>query len=152
LGGQDIAGGNVIAAAGGLGLGWRASEVFGVWSGVSTFLHDAVDQTVIDEFGDEVDVRSFGRMTVFDLVNLRVHVPMKGRIQPYAQGGGGVGWYTGGKANTRPVVGAARVGLGVDFWLGPMFSLGLGVDYRLLAVRKQLGHRLQSGLRLGIHW
>jgi hypothetical protein len=119
---------------------------------MTTFIHDARSEIALDEFGEQVEVTGYGRLVLFDLAVLRLFLPVKGRVQPYFDAGGGVGVYRRPFGDASDAVGVGRLGLGTDFWLAPTFSLGLAADYRLLGIERSVGHTLQFGLLATVHW
>ena len=70
-----------------------------------------------------------------------------------AGSGTGVGVYRGPFATEREAVGLARAGIGADIWLSPSFSLALFGSWRLLGFEgRNIGHTLNTGVALAVHW
>lgn len=152
VGGRRPAAGTVLTAVGGGAFGWRLHRHVGLYTALSSYLHDAETVTFVDEVGNEFDERAFGRITMFDLAVLRVALPATARVEPRIDVGGGIG------ARRRPfdsgaqAVGSIRSGVGVDFWLGPTFTLGASLVHRLTLLNDAAGHALFGTADLGVHW
>lgn len=152
VGGRLPAAGNVISAVGEITVGWRLRPFLALHSSLSTFAHDAAQQTLVAPDGTEVAEIEFGRVTAFDLVTARFFVPLPRRVEPWGEVGAGVGVRRGPFAARREAVGLVRVGIGVDFWLAPTFTLGVSTAYRTMLIGDAVGHGLRAGADLGIHW
>lgn len=152
LGGARPAAGEVVSAGGGFDVGWRIRDFIGLYAGVSTHVHDREVRSSLDEVGDATTVAGFGRMVLFDLAVARLWLPVGRRVQPWADVGAGVGIYRAPFSDRGKAVGHVRGGLGMDVWIGKSFTLGLGATYRLLVVGDALGHALQAGPDLAVHW
>ncbi len=152
VGGHDLAHGNVISGAGGFQLGFRPIEWLGLYTGLTTFVHDAEELLVFDDAGGVSEVQAFGRIVAFDLAVLRLYVPNVRRFQPRLDLGAGVGTYDPPFGTDTVAVGHGKFGVGADIWVSPTFTIGLGSAYRLLAIRDDVGHTLQFGLDFAVHW
>ena len=150
VGGTPPARGNVLTAAGGVWAAWRPHRIVSVYGGLTTFIHDQ-DTRLIEDGPDEVEVAAFGRMTLVDIGIVRLYIPTKGRVEPHFNVGGFVGAYAPPFVKTE-AAGGVRLGAGVDFWLGPTFTLSLGFDERLIVVGRNVGHTLMTGVIAGLHW
>jgi len=95
--------------------------------------------TYHDNNYDSYDIDAFYVMTFTG--DLKVHIPTRGPLEPYFQGGVGFAWtgatYGGGYYGDEATVWAKgltfALGGGVDFWLSPFLSLGGRLLYRGLA-------------------
>jgi hypothetical protein len=152
LGGRPPAAGTVISAVGEVDVGWRLRPYLALHTSISSFAHDAGRQTVVDSEGNEVSEVALGRMTAFDLLTARFFVPVPRRIQPWGEVGAGVGIRRGPFDVHRQAAGFVRVGMGVDFWLAPTFTIGTSASYRSTFIGDTVGHGLRAGADLGIHW
>ena len=152
LGGVRPAAGTVASAGGGVQLGWRVRPVLALGVGLTTFLHDHAETLATDSVGNTVEVRDFGRMTLFDPVFVRFFVPTKRRIEPRFDVGALLGTYRPPIEGSPQLVGGIRAGAGLDVWIGPSFSLDFGVDPRLLIVDGRAGVSLQAGMGASVHW
>lgn len=152
LGGRPPAAGGVIAVAGEIQLGWRLNRFLALHTSISSFAHDAGQQTVITEDGIPLAEVELGRITAFDLVTARVFAPVHRRIDPWVEVGAGVGSRRAPFAAERHATGLVRVGAGVDFWLAPTLTLGVSTVYRTIIIGDAVGHGLRAGADFGIHW
>lgn len=152
LGGSRPAAGTVASAGGGVQLGWRVRPILALGVGLTTFLHDHAETLATDSVGNTVEVRDFGRMTLFDPVFVRFFVPTKRRIEPRFDVGALLGTYRPPIEGSPQLVGGIRAGAGLDVWIGPSFSLDFGVDPRLLIVDGRAGVSLQAGMGASVHW
>lgn len=152
VGGQVPAAGSVVAAVGEVTLGWRLNRVLALHTSLSSFAHDAAQRTVFASDGTSFEEVEFGRITAFDLVTARVFLPRPRRVEPWAELGVGVGIRRPAFEARRRAVGLARLGLGVDLWLAPSFTLGASASYRLSIIGDAVGHGLRTGVDLGVHW
>lgn len=150
--GQGLARGEVVAGVGHLTFGYRPLHWLGLATGFETWVHDADDRITEDDFGTAIEARDFGRVFMFDLATVRFFLPGSRRIEPFVDVGGGVGMYRPPFRNDVLGVGSGTVALGMEAWLGPTFSLTVGAQYRLLAIRNDVGHLLQFGLGATVHW
>jgi hypothetical protein len=152
LGGRPPAAGGVIAVAGEIDLGWRLNRFLALHTSISSFAHDAGQQTVITEDGTPFAEVELGRITAFDLLTARVFAPVHRRIDPWVEVGAGVGARRAPFAAARHATGLVRVGAGVDFWLAPTLTLGVAAIYRTIIIGDAVGHGLRAGADFGIHW
>lgn len=81
------------------------------------------------------------------------HVPI-GRVEPHVEIGGGYAQLAGSLATVRG--GYGRVGFGLDYFVAPVFSIGLGVTTEILGTRQGsasgLGGTLAAAGVLGLHF
>lgn len=152
LGGRRPGAGTVASAGGGVQLGWRVRPILALGVGLTTFLHDHAETLATDSVGNTVEVRDFGRMTVFDPLFVRFFVPTKRRIEPRFDVGALLGTYRPPIEGSPQLAGGIRAGAGLDVWIGPSFSLDFGVDPRLLIVDGRAGVSLQAGMGATVHW
>nr|MCH9680226.1 hypothetical protein [Deltaproteobacteria bacterium] len=133
-------------------LGWRLHRFVAVHSALSSFALDAASRTVTNPDGSVGEEVAFGRLTALDVATVRLYVPLPKRLEPWGEVGAGVGVRRAPFAGRRQAAGLARVGVGLDFWLAPSFTIGASAAYRLTVIGKAAGHGLRTGLDLGIHW
>jgi len=151
LGGVRPGRGTVVSAGGGLQLGWRAHPVLAAGVGLTTFLHDTGESVAVDSEGETVEVRDFGRLSLFDPF-VRFFVPTRGRVEPRFDVGVLLGTYRAPFSESPKFAAGARVGAGIDVWIGPGFSLDFGVDPRLIVIDGAAGVTLQAGMGATVHW
>lgn len=144
--------GTVASAGGGLQVGWRPHRVVALGAAVTTFLHDHDETGAVDSAGEPVQVRDFGRITLFEPAFVRVFIPTRRKVEPRFDAGVLVGSYRPPFGDAARVAAGARVGVGVDVWIGPAFSLDFGVDPRLIVIDGAPGLTLQAGMGATVHW
>ncbi len=155
LGGKAPARPSIGSLTGGLDLGYRFSNWLGIGTGISGQLHDRIE---VNEDGGMRN--AYGTMLFWDPLYLRVFMPLKRRVQPFVELGGGLAAYQ--RPEGRYLVGGQlRTGLGLEGWLTPNMTLGLIGNYRLTRLRQKfadgstehpVGHSYQVLAELGLHW
>ncbi len=151
VGGTRPGRGTVASAGGGLQLGWRALPYLAAGVGLTTFLHDAGERLATDSAGETVEVRDFGRLSLFDPF-VRFFVPTRRRVEPRFDAGALFGTYRAPFSDSAQFATGARIGAGIDVWISPSFSLDFGVDPRLLVLDGTVGFTLQAGMGATVHW
>jgi hypothetical protein len=152
LGGSPPGAGGVVSGQGGAAFGARLHPIVAVGTGLATFVHDAATRDVVDDDGQVVRAVGLGRVTAFEAGFVRLYVPRPRRIEPRFDVALLLGPYRPPFGGPRRLAAGLRAGAGVDFWLGPTFTLALEASYRLLAIERNVGHGLQTTLGMGIHW
>ncbi len=142
----------VISLGAGFGAGYRVLPVLGLFTAMGTFVNSVERRRYAAGEGDVVLKEDVGRIFVWDVAMLRGFVPVKGRVQPFADLGAGFGIDRLPFTDTRRALPTMRAGLGVDIWLGPTTTLGVLAIYRLLAAKDDLQHAVSFGVSLGFHW
>ncbi|MGH1343280.1 MAG: hypothetical protein ACRBN8_17100 [Nannocystales bacterium] len=143
--------GTIASAGGGVQLGWRARPVLAAGVGLTTFLHDTGESLAVDSTGETVEVQDFGRLSLFDPF-VRFFVPRRGRVEPRFDVGVLLGAYRAPFSESPDFAAGARLGAGIDVWVGPAFSLDFGVDPRILVIDGAAGVTLQAGMGATVHW
>ena len=140
---------SIISVGGSFEGGWRARQWIGIGAGVSHWPHEVVRRQIPGQDLTQV-VRGHG--TAWDLAFVRLFAPIRGRVDPHLDVGGGLFIYD--PARDLPSVAGAtfRAGLGVDGWVGRTVTLGVLGLYRANFVDGSVGHGWQAGLTLGLHW
>ncbi|HFE44423.1 MAG TPA: hypothetical protein ENJ18_02870 [Nannocystis exedens] len=155
LGGKAPARPSIGSLTGGVDLGYRLSNWLGVGTGISGQLHDRIEVT---EDGATRNV--YGTMLFWDPLYLRVFMPLKRRVQPFVELGGGLAAYQRPEGGYL-VGGQLRTALGLEGWVTPNMTLGLVGNYRLTRLRQRfadaatqhpVGHSYQVLAELGLHW
>ena len=148
-----------IAFGGGADLGWRVNNWLGLGTGLSGQIHDAEYVTTITPLGPERRLY-YGNMLHWDVAFARLFVPLRRRVQPFGEIGGGLASYerpTGGYL----IGGQMRVGLGLEAWVSSNVTLGVigGGRYTRLERRFAEGPSAhpaatsyQVVVELGFHW
>ncbi len=151
VGGTRPGRGTIASAGGGLQVGWRARPFLAAGVGLTTFLHDTGDSLATDAAGETVTVRDFGRMSLLDPF-VRFFVPTRRKVEPRFDVGALLGTYRAPFSDQPQFATGARVGAGIDVWIGPGFSLDFGVDPRLIVIDGAAGVTLQAGMGATVHW
>ncbi len=149
IGGEIPARTTVVSFGGGLEGGWRINQMVGIGTGFTRQPHEISRQEV--ESIPAVIVQR-GYMTAWDIAFVRVFAPVRGRVDPYIDLGGGLAFLDPALERTSKLGGTARASLGFDAWLTKNLTLGLAGIYRLNVVEDTLGHSLQGVIELAVHW
>ncbi|WP_052555705.1 hypothetical protein [Enhygromyxa salina] len=139
----------VIALGGGAEGGWRIRQWVAVGTGFSRQPHESYRDQLVNP--SQV-VKRNGYMSAWDLAFVRLYAPVRGRIDPFIDLGGGLGFFE--PARNRPIlVGATvRASAGFEAWVSRNVTLGLFGVYRANFMDESIGHAWQAGLNLGLHW
>lgn len=141
----------VVSLGGSLGVGVRPLKDLGVFTSIGTFV-SGVDLRKYASGGNLELHEEVTRMFVWDIAVLRAFVPVRGRVQPFGDLGGGLGVDRVPFTDKRRALGILRVGLGLDLWLGRTATLGLLATYRLIGTPGDVRHALAFGGGLGFHF
>ena len=152
VGGQRPGRGTATSGAGGFTFGYRPHPYVGIYTGLSTWIHDVDSEPAVDENGEATEVTSFGRIVAFDLASVRAYAPVKGRFVPFGDVGAGVATYRPPFGDRTRAAGLVKAGVGLNIWVGTTFTLTLLVDYRLVAIKRSFGHAIATGFGAGVHW
>lgn len=156
LGGEVPARPNLLTLSGGADFGVRLGNVLGLGMGLSGHAQNRVRATV-EEYGVQEKRVLTARALYWDALFARVHVPVRKRLQPYVEVGGGLARVD--RAVDGRLYGAQmRLGLGFDGWVTRNVTLGLAGVYRLSALNDRdagrwiVGHAMHGVVELGFHW
>lgn len=164
VGGEVGARPGVLSLGGGADVGWRINNVLGLGMGLSGQIHSRVR---VREVGTLDTERFNNGMLYWDAAFLRVFMPLKRRVQPYIEVGGGLarlnhraGDAAGTVVPVRSYGGQVRAAVGVEAWVSNTVTLGFSGTYRLNAFKElpgqgpgwTIGHAMQGVLELGLHW
>lgn len=139
----------VIALGGGVEGGWRIRQWIGLGSAFSRQPHeeyrpDSPDAPVV------LDHR--GYMSAWDVAFLRLFAPVRGRVDPFIDLGGGFS-YVDPARNRRAVLGGTvRASAGLEVWLARSLTVGLTGIYRATFVDGTVGHSWQAAIDFGLHF
>lgn len=139
----------VIALGGAVEGGWRIRQWIALGAGFTRAPHEVYRQFVPDAEGS---FQYRGYLSTWDVGFLRLYAPVRGRVDPYLDFGGGLAFYD--PARDRPTIlgGSVRASVGVEFWIARNLTLGLAGLYRAQVVDDSVGHAWQAGLDFGVHW
>ena len=164
VGGEIGARPGVLSLGGGADVGWRINNVLGLGMGLSGQIHSRVR---VREVGTLDTERFNNGMLYWDAAFLRVFMPLKRRVQPYIEIGGGLarlnhraGDAGGTVVAVRSYGGQVRAAVGVEGWVSNTVTIGFSGTYRLNAFKElpgqgpgwTVGHAMQGVLELGLHW
>jgi hypothetical protein len=142
----------VVSLGAALGLGVRLHSALGLYTSMGTFVNAVERRRYATSDGEIILREEVGRIFVWDVAVVRAFVPVRGRVQPFADLGFGLGVDRRPFTEERRVLGTVRAGVGLDLWLGPTTTLGLLATYRLLAAKGDMRHAISFGAGLGFHW
>lgn len=154
LGGDRPSRPTVLSSGFGFEAGWRLNNVLALGTGVSRQTHERSEEIYVDQItGDRISERSYGELTNFDAVFARGYLPLRGRVQPYLDVGGGIAILEPTDDSIVAIVGGhGRAGVGFDAWIARNLTLGAGVRYRMAALDGAIGHMAQGYFQFGVHW
>ena len=139
----------VISLGGGAEGGWRIRQWIALGSGFSRQAHEVYRENV-----PQADaVASFrGYMTAWDVAIVRLYAPVRGRIDPFIDLGGGLSFFDPARDRASQVGATIRASAGFEAWITRRMTLGLSGIYRANFVDETTGHVWQAAVDLGIHW
>jgi hypothetical protein len=138
----------VIALGGGVDGGWRVRQWFALGAGFSRQPHEISREPSFD--GSTVQYR--GHLSIWDVAFMRLYAPVRGRVDPYIEVGGGLAFFDPARARPTSVGGSVRGSVGLEIWVAKNLTLGLVGIYRANFIDDAIGHAWQAGLDFGIHW
>lgn len=158
IGGDTPARPTVLSLSGGADFGWRVGNVLGLGMGISGQAHNKLRLTVTDGYGDKTKQVFTGQMLYWDALFARIHLPLKGRFQPYLEVGGGLARLARAEGG-KTYGGQMRGALGFEGWVTGNATLGFAATYRLNAMNETphgggwvVGHALAGTFEVGYHW
>lgn len=128
--------------------GWRINQIAALGTSLGRQPHEQVRT--------EVDVGTIlqrGWQSTWDVALLRLFPPVRGRVDPFVDLGGGV-VFIEPALEQRPlgIGGSTRVSVGIDAWITKNISIGLGLLHRANFVEGTFGHSLQGLIDISGHW
>jgi hypothetical protein len=139
----------VIALGGGADGGWRIRQWVALGAAFSRQPHEVYREDVPDA---PAVVNRRGYMTAWDVAFLRLYAPVRGRVDPYLDIGGGLAFFDPARDRPSLLGGTVRASAGLEVWVSRHLTLGLSGLYRVNFVDETIGHAWQAGLDFGIHW
>jgi hypothetical protein len=139
----------VISLGGGAEGGWRIRQWVALGAGFSRQPHEIYRED-IPEFGTVINRR--GYMSAWDVAFLRFYAPVRGRIDPFVDVGGGLSFYDPARNRPTYVGGTVRASVGFDAWIARNLTLGVAGIYRMNLIDGSIGHGWQAALEFGVHW
>ncbi|PRP91069.1 hypothetical protein ENSA5_58790 [Enhygromyxa salina] len=139
----------VISLGGGAEGGWRIRQWIAVGAGFARQPHEVYRDKIAEA---PAVITRRGHLSTWDVAFLRLYAPVRGRIDPYLDVGGGVAFFD--PARNQPILlgGTVRASIGIEAWVTRNTTLGIGGLYRANFVDDSIGHAWQATLDLGLHW
>ncbi|MFV8756417.1 hypothetical protein ACNOYE_38200 [Nannocystaceae bacterium ST9] len=148
LGGNYPARTGVVALGGGLEGGWRINQIAGLGLGLYRQPHEVIKTRAFEE-----TVLRRGTMSNWDVAFLRLFAPVRGRVDPYVDLGGGLAFLEPAReGEPLDIGGTLRAGLGFDAWIAKNLTFGVSGLYRASFMSDSIGHAVQGAIDLSVHW
>jgi hypothetical protein len=139
----------VISLGGGAEGGWRIRQWIGIGAGFTRQPHELYRQDLPD--APAVLTRR-GYMTAWDIAFVRLYAPVRGRVDPFIDVGGGMTFFDPARERASVAGGTVRASVGFDAWITRQLTLGVTGIYRVNFVDESIGHAWQAAIELGVHW
>jgi hypothetical protein len=139
----------VISIGGGAEGGWRIRQWVALGMGFSRQPHESYRAQLLDQSG--LTNRN-GYMTAWDLAFLRLYAPVRGRVDPFIEVGGGLAFFDTARNRATRLGATVRTSVGFEAWVTRSVTLGVSGIYRANFLDETIGHVWQAGLDLGVHW
>jgi hypothetical protein len=139
----------VISLGGGVEGGWRIRQWIGLGASFTRQPHEIYREDVPDA---PAAITYRGYMSAWDIAFVRLFAPVKGRVDPFLDVGGGLTFFE--PARDRPTLmgGSVRASVGFEAWVSRNLTLGLSGIYRANFVDDTVGHAWQAAIDFGVHW
>jgi hypothetical protein len=149
IGGSYPARTSVVSLGGAVEGGWRINQIVGLGLGLSRQPHEVIRQTGFD---DSSIVRR-GTLTSWDIAFVRLFAPVRGRVDPFLDLGGGMAFLDPAREGEPfEYGGMARGSVGFDAWVAKNLTIGASGLYRATFLRDSIGHAVQGAVELALHW
>jgi hypothetical protein len=140
---------SVVSLGGAVEGGWRINQIAALGLGLARQPHEVIRQTGP---GDVTTVRR-GTMTVWDVAFVRLFAPVRGRVDPFLDVGGGMAFLEPAReGEPLEIAGTARGSVGIDVWVSKNLTLGVSGLYRAAFLRESIGHSVQGAIEIAVHW
>ena len=139
----------VVALGGGAEGGWRIRQ----WIGLGTSFTRQPHEVYREDVPDAPAIITYrGYMSAWDIAFVRLFAPVRGRVDPFIDVGGGLAFFE--PARNRPTVmgGTVRASVGFEAWVARNLTLGLSGVYRANFLDDTVGHAWQAAVDFGVHW
>lgn len=139
----------VVSLGGGAEGGWRIRQWIALGAAFTRQPHEVYRQDIPDA---SATVTYRGYMSAWDVAFLRLYAPVRGRVDPFVDVGGGLAFFE--PARERPTVmgGSVRASVGFEAWVARNLTLGMSGLYRAHFLDDTVGHAWQAAVDFGIHW
>lgn len=139
----------VISIGGGAEGGWRIRQWVALGTSFSRQPHENYRDRLVDP---PAVISRNGYMTAWDLAFVRLYAPVRGRVDPFIDVGGGLAFFDPARDRATMVGGTVRASAGFEAWVTRNVTLGLNGIYRANFMDETIAHVWQAGLDLGVHW
>lgn len=139
----------VISLGGGAEGGWRIRQSIALGSGFTRQPHELYREELPDV---PATVSYRGYMSAWDIAFVRLYAPVRGRVDPFIDVGGGLAFFDPARDRPLLVGGTVRASAGFEAWVARNLTLGITGIYRANFVDETIGHAWQAAVDFGIHW
>jgi hypothetical protein len=139
----------VISLGGGAEGGWRIRQWIGLGAAFTRQPHEVYREQVPDA---PVIIDYRGYMSAWDIAFIRLFAPVRGRVDPFVDVGGGLAFFNPARNRPTELGGTVRASVGFEAWVARNLTLGLSGTYRANFVEDTVGHAWQAALDFGVHW
>ena len=139
----------VIGLGGSAEAGWRARQWLAIGAGFARLPHEVYRQD-LPEIPATVTTR--GYMSLWDVAFMRLYAPVRGRVDPFIDVGGGLSFYDPARERPALLGASVRASAGFEAWVSRQMTLGLSGLYRATFIERTIGHGWQVAIGVGIHW
>jgi hypothetical protein len=139
----------VVSLGGGAEGGWRIRQ----WIGLGTSFTRQPHEVYREDVPDAPAIITYrGYMSAWDIAFVRLYAPVRGRVDPFIDVGGGLAFFE--PARDRPTImgGTVRASVGFEAWVSRNLTLGLSGVYRANFIDDTVGHAWQAAIDFGVHW
>lgn len=148
----DRKAGRALALGAYLEGGLRLHRHVGLATRLGTYVGSVGRADGYDANGERVLVTSAGRTTTWDAARLRAILPVRRRLEPWLEVGGGLAVERPPFASTRRAWGSFVSAVGLGIWVAPRITLQLAVEHRLLPRPGELRQSMAGWLALQVHF
>jgi hypothetical protein len=139
----------VISLGGGVEGGWRIRQWIALGAAFTRQPHEIYREDLPDT---PAVVNYRGYMSAWDVAFVRLFAPVRGRVDPYLDVGGGLAFFEPARSRPTVVGGSIRASVGFEAWVARNLTLGLSGLYRANFVDNTVGHAWQATVDFGVHW
>ncbi|HVH98812.1 MAG TPA: hypothetical protein VM869_08880 [Enhygromyxa sp.] len=139
----------VIALGGGAEGGWRIRQWIGLGTSFTRQPHEVYREDVPDA---PATITFRGYMSAWDIAFVRLFAPVRGRVDPFVDIGGGLAFFEPARDRPTSMGGSVRASVGFEAWIARNLTLGISGVYRANFVDDTVGHAWQGALDFGVHW
>lgn len=139
---------SVVALGGLIEGGWRINQIAALGTSLGRQPHERIQFATVD-----ATIIQRGTMSTWDIAFIRLFAPVRGRVDPFLDLGGGLAFLEPAREGLPLALGGSvRASLGFDAWIAKNLSLGVAGLYRATLVDASVGHTLQGIVDLSVHF